>query len=326
MKPHIILDTDPGGDDAVALLWVLSLVQQGNANLTAVTSVGGNVAVAQTFANASRILALGGFQHIEVGRGVAINSAALDASHIHGQDGMGGLSNLLPVSPHQYELARSSEDIIIHHLTVNPGVVTLVAIGPLTNLAAAEAKCPGILRQAREVVVMGGAFRCRGNVTSHAEFNLWFDSEAAQVVLQSGSNVVVIGLDVTHRLIFTRDMAQAVQRCAKGSAIATFLVALSECMIATNLSYRETGGIEGFLVHDAATLAYLFYPETLLFRRAQVDVETQGERTRGQTLMDDRHVAKPGANAWVALQVDHQTLLANLVEDLKRFVTEHKTL
>src|SRR5579883_1437218 len=145
--PKIILDTDPGGDDIFALLWLLCLVKQGLAELVAITSADGNVAAVRTFSNASQILGLTGFPHIEVGRGVSITGETVeDAAHIHGLDGMGHLSETLPPAIHTFEKARYSDEIIIDKLNAAPGEITIVAIAPLTNLAAAETKSPGILK------------------------------------------------------------------------------------------------------------------------------------------------------------------------------------
>jgi len=177
--PKIILDTDPGGDDIYAFLWLLGLVKQGLAEIVAVTSADGNVAAKRTFSSASQILNLVGFPDIKVGRGVPIKEVVEDAAHIHGSDGMGNLSHTLPAATHNFEEARYSDEIIIDELNAAPGEITIVAIGPLTNLAAAEMKSPGILKKAKEIVIMGGAFFCPGNVTPHAEFNIWFNAEAA---------------------------------------------------------------------------------------------------------------------------------------------------
>ncbi|NMG10636.1 nucleoside hydrolase [Brasilonema sp. UFV-L1] len=318
--PKIILDTDPGGDDIFALLWLLGFVKQGLAELVAVTSADGNVAAKRTFSCASQILNLTGFSHIKVGRGVPVKGQGLeDAAHIHGSDGMGNLSHTLPAATHTFEEACYSDEIIIDELNADPEGITIIAIGPLTNLAAAETKSPGILKKAKEIVIMGGAFFCPGNVTPHAEFNIWFNPEAAQTVFDSRDDIIVMPLDVTRHLIFTRDMAQAVVSQANPeSKLAQFLIALCEFMIGTALGYRETTGIPGFLVHDAATLGYLFYPETLMLRRAKVRVETKGEWTQGQTLMDSRLRPKTEANAWVALQVDEGKFFTSFVEDLKQ--------
>lgn len=164
---------------------------------------------------------------------------------------------------------------------------------------------------------MGGAFHCPGNVTPHAEFNLWFDPEAAEIVLNSRNDLVMTSLDVTRRLIFTREMSLSIARSNPTSELSKFLTQLCEFMISTALKYRETNGIEGFLVHDAATLGYLFYPETMLWRRARVQIETKEGRTRGQTLIDDRNSAKQPANAWISTEVDATRFFTNLIEDLK---------
>jgi len=321
--PKIILDTDPGGDDVFALLWLLSLVHQGLAELLAVTTAEGNVSAHRTFATASRILTLGGYPQIEVGRAAVPAHPPItgDAAHIHGADGMGNLSHTL-TGEHQFETARASDDILLEALTSQPGEITVVAIAPLTNLAAAEAKHPGVLQLAKEIVIMGGSFQVPGNITPQAEFNIAYNPEAAQTVFQSRQDLVLIPLDISRHLIWTEAMGQAVSQANPQSAIAQLLEKLCQFMISTALKYRETQGVRGFLVHDAVTVGYLFYPETLLLRRARVQVETQGQWTRGQTLIDHRHGAKPPANAWIGLQVDATNFFISLVEDLK-FLVQH---
>jgi inosine-uridine nucleoside N-ribohydrolase len=323
MPTKILLDTDPGGDDSFALLWLQGLAHQGHAEIVAVTTADGNVPAQLTFAAACQLLQLGGHSQVEVGRAVSGSVGKLEnASAIHGADGMGNLSQTLP-QPHQdYKTARSADVILSEQLQAAPGEITLVAIGPLTNLAAAERQSPGLLKLARQVVVMGGAFLRAGNVTPEAEFNIAYDPEAAQQVFQAGANLVVIPLDVTHQLIFTPAHAQQINAANPDRPIALFIVALTEFMVGTALKFRETQGEQGFLVHDAATLAYLFYPETLLFQSMQVEIETQGKSTCGKTVFDRRHQAKSGANAWVAMAVDAEVLLAVLVADLKELVRQ----
>jgi inosine-uridine nucleoside N-ribohydrolase len=318
--PKIILDTDPGGDDIFALLWLLSLVQQGLAELVAVTTAEGNVSAEKTFAAANKILRLGGLDHVEIGRAVAVDDATPDAAHIHGSDGMGNLSQTLPEGDRSFETANYSDQVLIEALMADPGEITILAIAPFTNLAAAEMKHPGILRQAKEIVLMGGAFGCAGNITAQAEFNVAYHPAAAQVVLNSRRDVVMVPLDVTRSLIFTEAMAQTIQQANPESAIAQFIHALCQFMISTALAYRETQGDRGFLIHDAATIGYLFYPETFLWRRATVQIETQGLWSRGQTLIDNRHGAKAEANTWIATQVDVPNFFTGLIEDLKHLV------
>ncbi|PAX60170.1 nucleoside hydrolase [Brunnivagina elsteri CCALA 953] len=314
----IILDTDPGGDDIFALLWILSLVKQGFMELVAVTTAQGNVNANVTFECASQVLGLTGFAQIEIGKGVIFTSAEIeDAAYIHGVDGMGGLAATLPAGKHKYSTAPTSDDLIIEKLNAEPGEITLIAIAPLTNLAAAETKSPGILKKAKEIIIMGGAFRVSGNVTSHAEFNIGFNAEAAKVVFNSRNDIVILPLDITSQLIFTPEMAKDVSQVNPQNPIAKFILELNNFLTESSLNYRQTEGIKGFLVHDAATIAYLCYPETLLLQRARVEVETQGTFTNGQTIFDDRHYPKTNPNAWVSLQVDEANLLASLVEDLK---------
>lgn len=319
----IILDTDPGGDDSFAFLWLQSLAKQGLAEIVAITAVDGNVQAKYTFAAACQLLQLGGFSQVEVGRGVIGGSAQSeveDAAAIHGGDGMGNLSHTLPAVHQDYATARFSDELLIDKLTAAPGEITILAIGPLTNLAAAERRCPGILQFAKEIVIMGGAFLHPGNVTPEAEFNIAYDPEAAQCMFAACENLVVMPLDVTRQLIFTPAMAAQISAIRSNSPIAQFITALCQFMTGTALAFRETAGTPGFLVHDAVTLAYLFYPETLLFRRAQVLIETQGTWTRGKTSFDRRHKAKHGSNAWVALEVDATNLFAAMIEDLKWLV------
>ncbi|MGK7891673.1 MAG: nucleoside hydrolase [Leptolyngbyaceae cyanobacterium] len=314
----IILDTDPGGDDIFAFLWLLSLVKQKWVDLVAITATEGNVSGHKTFANSCRVLELAGFPQIPVARAVSLPiTVGEGAEHIHGEDGMGNLSQTLPPSARDFNAAQPADDLLIERLNADSGSITVIAIGPLTNLAAAEAKQPGILKKAKEIVVMGGAFQCRGNVTPVAEFNIQFNPKAAQTVFDSRNDIVVLPLDITRQLVFTQMMADAVTQQNPNSELAQFIEKLCQFMVGTTLEHRETAGVPGFLVHDAATVGYLFYTETLMLRRARVQVETQGELTLGQTLMDGRHRAKPGANAWVALQVDVPNFFTSFVEDLK---------
>jgi inosine-uridine nucleoside N-ribohydrolase len=318
----ILFDTDPGGDDIFALLWLQSLASQGYAEIVAVTTTGGNVDSRRTFDNAARILAQGGFGGIEVGRSAAADRRDVDAAYIHGEDGVGGLSDDLPAAAQRFDEARSSAEIIVEHLRAQPGQITLVAVGPLTNLAAAESQSPGILAKAKELVIMGGVFHQKGNITPQAEFNIFCNPEAAEKVFASHDRIVVLPLDVTTQIRFTIDHARAIREAAAGGQLAEFIHGLTRFLIRATMSYRATEGTAAFHVHDAATLAYLFYPETLLLRRGQVHIETQGRWTRGQTVLDERHAAKTAANAWVALQVDVPNLLAVLTEDLKLLCAE----
>ncbi|AFZ00796.1 nucleoside hydrolase [Calothrix sp. PCC 6303] len=318
-KPKIILDTDPGGDDIFALLWLQSLVRQNLAEIVAITTAQGNVEAEVTFACASQVMGLLGLESsIPLGKGVICQQLEIgDAAYIHGNDGMGGLSGTLPKSQHNFEIAPAADEVIIEQLSASPGQITIIAIAPLTNLAAAEEKCPGILKLAKEIIIMGGAFQVPGNVTANAEFNIGFNPEAAEIVFQSRTDIVVLPLDITNKLIFTPEMAVELTKEQQNHSISKFVMALTEFMTKTSLVYRQTEGKNGFLIHDAATIAYLFYPETLLLQRGNVEIELNGKLTKGQTFLDHRHFPKSQSNSWVALEVDNYNLLACFIEDLK---------
>lgn len=318
-KPKIILDTDPGGDDIFALLWLQSLVQQNLAEIVAITTAQGNVEADITFACASQVMGLIGFKSsISLAKGVIFQQTEIsDAAYIHGDDGMGGLSATLPKSQHNFETAPMADDVIIEQLSASPGQITIIAIAPLTNLAAAETKRPGILKLAKEIIIMGGAFQVPGNVTAKAEFNIAFNPQAAEIVFNSRNDIVVLPLDTTNKLIFTPEMAEEITKYLHNHPLSQFITALTEFMTKSSLIYRQSEGKNGFLIHDAATIAYLFYPETLLLQRANTEIEVNGKLTKGQTFFDQRHSAKPPSNSWVALEVDSDNLLACLIEDFK---------
>jgi len=323
-KPSkVILDTDPGADDIFALLWLLSLSLQGLAEVTAITTVGGNVPHLLTFQATHRILNLLGIK-IEVGKAIPRSPGKIsDAVHIHGQDGMGNLSHMLPELATDLSQAPYADDVIIDNLSRFPGEIDLVAIGPLTNLAAAETKSPGILKKAKSIVLMGGAFTCPGNVTPEAEFNIAFDPLAAATVFASSHQIVVLPLDVTQHLLLTPIMltkiagADTPRTTQNQNQLALFLKKLGQFMFKTHQEHRETGGLEGCLMHDASAIAYLFYPETLWLQRARVEIELEGKFTTGKTMCDRRHFPKNNPNAFIATKVDAGNLLSALVEDLK---------
>ena len=324
----ILLDTDPGGDDAVALLWLAALVKRGLAELAAVTTTGGNVRASLTYAGAAKLLHLADLDQVPLGRGGDRKDGPIaDAAHIHGEDGMGACSEILLTPPSRtIDQAPNSVDVIVETLTARPGAVSVLAIGPLTNLAVAERRCPGILRQAREVIIMGGAFDGPGNVTPVAEFNAAFDAEAVEAVLASGGDTVWLPLDVSRQVCLPRDRIAALHDAFASSAIARFVDRLCQFMSRTAQQYGETVGAPSFLIHDALTVAYRFYPHLLRFRRGRIAIETAGHHCAGQTLLDNRPTPDPNSNAWVACAVEADPLLDRLLEDLRYLIEATPTL
>ncbi len=377
--PQIIMDCDPGGDDVFALFWLLALSQQNACNVRAVTTTEGNVKAPLTFAAADKVLQLlsSAAPGVEVSAqtpaaarhgdrdaraaarrayAAAVASGAdssgdgfSDAAHIHGCDGMGGLSRHLASGGTRYTEAEESYERLIRELEQRPGEITILATGPLTNLADAERARPGVLRKARRIVIMGGAMPgTRGNITPLAEFNFAFDAAAAALVMEEAGleDIVLMPLDVTTELVCTESMItdallegwdiasdglgndgdEMYEPTAHGAG--QFLHDLSSFMFKTALQFKETDGTKGFLVHDASTILALFYPECLQFTRAQVSVavsEPQGHRhgidTNGMSFIDRRHCPKLGANAWVGTGIDAAGALSIMIEDLKQLLS-----
>lgn len=331
----IIVDTDPGTDDLFALLWLAALQRAGACKLLAVTTCEGNVGCEQTYVNAVRALPLMGLGNIPIGKG---RPTGKETAAFHGADGLAGLSKMLPEAPtsaHSYADADFSVDLLVQQLLSHePRTVTVIAIGPCTNLAAAEKQSPGILARARQIVIMGGAVAVGGNITALSEFNAWFDPAALEETLNCGAEVMVLPLDVTTDIQFQRHHFKEVQLHLNNhisqldtnavvskdtESLLAFVSAVLEVQLKTGLTYRVAGGKESMLVHDGATIVGIFYPECLRFQRAHLYVDT-GEvvQRHGHTYTDNRHTAmRPLANAYVACAVEGPAAIAYMIEDLK---------
>src|ERR1051326_1178405 len=201
---HIILDTDPGIDDALALFLALASPE---VQLEAITTVSGNVDVAFTTYNALTLLELAGRTDIPVARGCdrPLIRQPFNAAFVHGDNGLGGLQ--LP-EPHIQPLAEHAIEVIIEKVMAAPKEITLVAIGPLTNIALALRQEPRIVEQVQEVVIMGGALLVPGNDTPEAEFNIYVDPQAAHIVLHAGWPIRLVSLDATTRTVLQREQIQ----------------------------------------------------------------------------------------------------------------------
>ncbi|MEM7282736.1 MAG: nucleoside hydrolase [Pseudomonadota bacterium] len=312
MTHHVVFDTDPGVDDALALLWLASLCHQGHCNLDIVTTVEGNVAKELTYDNAGRLLKIAGLENTVVGLGTYQRGGRSCAAHVHGFDGLGGLSELLPEPQVPVSNAPDSVDIILKRLSQASPRCSLLAVGPLTNLALAEAAQPGILRRPKEIIVMGGAVR-QGNVTPHAEFNIHFDPGAAQTVFQNTKDLILIPLNVTRKLVFTQSHARMVGDKNSHGIFAQLIEQLTEFMTSTAVS---RGATEGFFVHDAATVAYLMYPELLSFSQGFLSVDLSDTDRNGETVVDFG-ADSDQCNAWVATDIQAEEVLNRLCDDLR---------
>lgn len=273
--PRILLDTDPGIDDALALFLALASPE---VHLEVVTTVSGNVPVEDTTRNALALLELAGRPDIPVARGCAcpLLGSPATATQVHGDNGLGGID--LPGAQRQ-PLEKHAVDVIIETVLSAPGEITLVAIGPLTNIALALRCEPRLARMVREVVIMGGALRVPGNITPSAEFNIYVDPYAAQIVLHAGWPIRLVTLDTTTRTLLKR--SQVAHLARRGTAVTTLIQGMVNyyCDV-----FGSTQGMTTIQMHDPLCLAAAFRPDLLTWEQAYVAVELNGTLTLGETV------------------------------------------
>lgn len=310
--PHVIIDCDPGADDFFALLWALGLHKKGTIKILAITTTGGNVGAEITYKNALRACEFMNVLDVPVGKSDVIVKSP-DASHIHGEDGLGNASKFLP-RVRVPKISLSSDELLEKSLRKNPQV-QILTFGPLTNIARLLEKNI----EPSRIISMGGAVRVPGNVTPVAEFNISYDPESADKVFTSIHHSVLLPLDVTSKLIFTRHEMQTILRGMK-SKKAKFLEALTLHTFKTNMAFRETAGTEGFLVHDASVVAMLIYPHLFHGQFLPIRIEKKGEFTRGQTVTDLRNVAQPTTHTFVVTDVDRDRFMESMVQDFLNFL------
>jgi purine nucleosidase len=292
MATKIILDSDPGIDDAMAIAYG---VGSPDIDLVGVTTVAGNVSLDRTTANALRLLSFFGAGPVPVTAGAAAPLArpAITAEHVHGTDGLRGVQ-LAPAAAEPRP--GHAADYLVDTIMAAPGEITLVAVGPLTNVALALRREPGLVSAVRHFVIMGGS-TTRGNVTPAAEFNIAADPEAAAAVFSAGWTVTMVGLDVTLRAIATTSV---LERLSGLGRLAQQLLLPGLRQFDEDLEHAGSGEPA---VHDVCAVAYVAHPELLGCVPARVDVETQGRWTAGMTVTDFR--APPDTrNARVAMTID----------------------
>ena len=297
MSTTIILDCDPGIDDALAIAFAAGSPA---IELAGLTSVAGNVDVAKTTANALAVASFVGVGDVPVTAGCAapLLRPALHAAHVHGDTGLGGA--VLPVPARQAE-AGHAIDYIINAAAAAPGEITLVATGPLTNIGLALRREPRLASWVRDFVIMGGS-ASRGNVTPAAEFNIWADPEAASIVFGAGwpNGVAMIGLDVTLRARATRAIQE--QMATLGPLGSTLLLpALAQYADNGDTTGESTGEPP---VHDVCAIVSLADPGVFEYTPALVQVETTGRLTSGMTVTDFSKEVVPNARVATAVHAD----------------------
>ncbi|UTH43167.1 nucleoside hydrolase [Loktanella salsilacus] len=310
MPRQIIIDTDPGQDDAVAILLALASPEL---EVLGITAVAGNVPLALTQKNARIVCELAGRSDMAVYAGceAPLVRKLVTAEHVHGKTGLDGPQLADPVMPLQ---AEHAVDYIIDTLRSAPsGTITLCPLGPLTNIAQAFRKAPDIIERVQEIVLMGGAYFEVGNITPAAEFNIYVDPEAAAEVFSAGVPLVVMPLDVTHKALTTQARVDAFR--AMGTRVGDMVAEW------TNFFERfdkEKYGSEGAPLHDPCVIAYLLQPDLFKGRHVNVVVETGSELTLGMTVADWWRVTDRAPNAMFMGDLDADGFFALLTDRLAR--------
>ncbi|HBM14923.1 MAG TPA: nucleoside hydrolase [Lentisphaeria bacterium] len=300
MRQKVIIDTDPGIDDTMAIMLALKSPEL---ELVGLTAIYGNVSCDQSSINALKLLEIAGRRDIPVAKGSNVPlfiEPHRYATHVHGEDGLGN-SNL-PV-PKGKVLDISAAEFIVKMVLKNPGEITLVSIGPLTNIALAARIEPGIIKLVKEVVIMGGAATVRGNVTPVAEANIWQDPHAASIVFSAGWPLTMLGLDVTTKIIQTEEYLNEIYLA---NNTATNLI--KAVMPFYQNFYFKRFGSKNIHTHDPSTIAYLLNSKLFTVKPIPVFVETEG-RCAGQTVPDFCNQWGTQTHANICVEVNFQGVL-----------------
>jgi inosine-uridine nucleoside N-ribohydrolase len=298
---RVIFDTDPGVDDAMALFLLL---RSPELQLDAVTTVYGNVDVDQTTRNAVILLDVAGRADVTVARGAdrgLMRKNPFSGAVVHGDNGLGGVS--LPTPSREAGPQRAAE-VIVERVMAAPGEITVIAVGPLTNIALATCLEPKIVENVRELIVMGGAATVRGNVSPVAEANFRNDPEAASIVVAAGYRLVLVGLDVTHQALITPAQVEHVRD--HGGELGRFIHDISSHYGA---HYLRRTGWPGFPMHDSAAVLYAIDPGYFGTERWYLEVETTSSRAAGMVMADRGNHWKQAPNADVCVTIDNERFL-----------------
>ncbi|KAJ04753.1 nucleoside hydrolase [Sulfitobacter mediterraneus] len=307
----IIIDTDPGQDDAVAIL--LALASPEDMEVLGITCVAGNVPLDLTSKNARIICELAGRSDVKVFAGCdrPLGRDLVTAEHVHGKTGLDGPDLPDPVMPLQ---DGHAVDFIIDQLReYAPGTITLCPLGPLTNIATALQKAPDIANRIAKIVLMGGGYFEGGNITPAAEFNIYVDPQAADIVFKCGAPIVVMPLDVTHKALVTKPRNDAFRNI--GTPVGNAVAEMTDFFERFD---KEKYGSAGAPLHDPCVTAYLINPDLFTGRHINVEIETQSELTMGMTVADWWHVTDRPANATFMGDIDADGFFALLTDRLAR--------
>jgi purine nucleosidase len=310
MTRKIIIDTDPGQDDAVAILLALASPEL---QVLGLTAVAGNVPLDLTARNARIVCELARRPDVPVFAGCdrPLARDLVTAEHVHGKTGLDGPQMAEPTMPLQ---DIHAVDFIIETLRAEaPGTVTLCPLGPLTNIATAFRRAPDIVARVQRIVLMGGAYFEVGNITPAAEFNIYVDPEAAKIVFAAGAPITVLPLDATHKALTTADRVQAFRDL--GTEVGRMVAAWADFFERFD---KEKYGSAGAPLHDPCVIAWLLKPDLFTGREINVEIEVDSPLTRGMTVADWWRVTDRPANALFIGDVDAEGFFSLLTERLAR--------
>lgn len=315
-KLPVLIDCDPGHDDAMAILWALASEEL---ELLAVTTVTGNSSLEKVTNNAVKVLTKAGVLNIPVARGMAeplVRDLIGDqfGTQVHGESGLGG-----PKLPENgFEISElSAVEMIIRVLEESETPVALIAIGPLTNVAMALKLRPDLKARIKVISLMGGG--SRGNWTPAAEYNIYADAEAAYIVFHSGVPILMSGLDVTQKAYITREENERLRE--KGTEVAVFVAELIDFF---SRYHYEVEGLPGCTLHDPTAVAALIHPEWFTYADCNVEIELDGAYTKGMTVIDEKNYqdkvlgGNTVKNARVLLSVDREAYVKEFIEAMGR--------
>jgi inosine-uridine nucleoside N-ribohydrolase len=308
MSLPVILDCDPGHDDAIALLLALASPEL---ELLGVTTVAGNQTLEKTTANAIRVLDFVGRDDVEVAAGAdrPLAREPSVAADVHGESGLDGPA--LP-PPRREPLAQHAADFLALRLFDSPERVTLVPTGPLTNIALLLERHPDAAGRIERIVLMGGSI-AEGNVTPAAEFNIWADPEAARAVFSSGLDVTMIGLDVTREALMRPEDAERLRAAGRTGRL------VAELFDFFSVFHREVYGFDGAPIHDSVAVAHVCRADLVDTVERHVAIETESELCRGRTVVDLWRRTGNEPNASVGVAIDGDAFLELVVERISTF-------
>ena len=306
----VLIDCDPGHDDAVAILLGLSRTEW---RVDAITTVAGNQFLPKTTRNALTVLTVAGRTDVPVYAGCQgpMERELHVAESVHGESGLDGPTDL--PEPAAQARPEHAVDFLIGYLDAASRPVTLIPTGPLTNVGTMLARRPDLAGKLERIVLMGGAVG-EGNVTPSAEFNVWADPEAARIVFRAGAPVTMIGLDVTHRALVPEADFEVIRSWS--GPVCELVADLLQYFVRY---HRKVYGFDGVPIHDACAVAAALRPEIVATRHLHVDVETAGELTTGRTVVDLWGVTGNPPNADVALEIDREGFFDLLYESLRSY-------